>query len=280
MAQQEKLPNRTDQLVAAVGRNSDEAGCCCSKEKGLKTSSAVSAISFTPRLPVSSFQGFLAQRTVLPFDLPPNPPPLLLASAAFVHHIVKVAFSAPLAPLNIMMVVQAGKAAAPPGSALLGRSRGCRVARRPRGGVPVQATASFEELRATASEAVASAQSKLPLLEQAKTTAERAREPAADAERVWQEAHARLTGLQQEAASTMKALRDGVTAAAGGEAGATHALLERHVAERLEYYRVNHNLVTASDWKVGRAGQGAAPVQDPEHFGTPRFLAQKVPGWL
>jgi hypothetical protein len=44
----------------------------------------------------------------------------------------------------------------------------------------------------------------------------------------------------------MKALRDGVTSAAGGEAEATHALLERHVAERLEYYRINHNLAPLS----------------------------------
>lgn len=121
---------------------------------------------------------------------------------------------------------------------------------RPHGCTPVLATASFEELRTAASEAVASAQSKLPLLEQAKTTAERAKDPAADAERVWQEAHARLTRLQQEANSTIKQLREDVTAAAGGEEGATAALLERHVSERLEHYRVNHNLVASNDWKV------------------------------
>jgi hypothetical protein len=67
----------------------------------------------------------------------------------------------------------------------------------------------------------------------------------------------------------MKALRDGVTSAAGGEAEATHALLERHVAERLEYYRINHNLVTASDWRVGARRthapccSGAPPVPAP-----------------
>lgn len=113
-----------------------------------------------------------------------------------------------------------------------------------------RATGSFEELRTSATDAVAAAQAKLPALEQARTTAAQMREPAADAERHWQECHARLTSLQQEASSAMKQLREGVTKAAGGEEVATHDLLERHVYERLQYYRVEHNLVAAEDWKV------------------------------
>ncbi|KAI3438818.1 hypothetical protein D9Q98_001235 [Chlorella vulgaris] len=109
---------------------------------------------------------------------------------------------------------------------------------------------TFEELRTVASETVASAQSKLPLLEQAKNTAERAKQPAEDAERAWQDSHAKLTSLQQETASAMKQLRQDVVAAAGGEAKATHSLLERLTAERLENYRAQNNLITALDWKV------------------------------
>ena len=126
---------------------------------------------------------------------------------------------------------------------------------------PVRATASdFAQLRAAAAEAVAVAQSKLPLLEAAQRTASQAREPAAEAERHWQELHGRLTALQREAQEATKQLRTSVTAAAGGEAGATHALLQVHVKERLEDYRLNHGLTNCSEWKVGAEGGGAGAM--------------------
>ncbi|KAL4425473.1 hypothetical protein ABPG75_009489 [Micractinium tetrahymenae] len=118
--------------------------------------------------------------------------------------------------------------------------------------VAAAATSDFAELRAAASEAVSSAQSKLPALEQAKRSAEQHREPAAEAERQWQELHGRLTALQAEAASAMKELRSGVVATAGSEPVATMAVLRSHVAERLQHFQESHGLAGAQEWRVFR----------------------------
>jgi hypothetical protein len=127
-----------------------------------------------------------------------------------------------------------------------------RCSRRPCGRVVlVRATATFEELRGTAAEAVAAAQAKLPALEQAKRSAAQHKEPAAEAERHWQDSHARLSSLQAEVQSAMKQLRESVVAAAGGEDAAAHALLRRHTQERLQHYRDNYSLGAGSEWKVG-----------------------------
>ena len=144
--------------------------------------------------------------------------------------------------------------------ALLPRSAAARprCSRRPCGRVVlVRATATFEELRGTAAEAVAAAQAKLPALEQAKRSAAQHKEPAAEAERHWQDSHARLSSLQAEVQSAMKQLRESVVAAAGGEDAAAHALLRRHTQERLQHYRDNYSLGAGSEWKVG-AGRGGA----------------------
>lgn len=120
-------------------------------------------------------------------------------------------------------------------------------------------TSDFADLRSAATDAVASAQAKLPALEQAKQAAEQHREPAAEAERQWQELHGRLTALQAEAASAMKDLRSGVVATAGTEPVATMAVLRRHVAERLEHFRDSHGLAGVREWRTFR------PVDLPLH---------------
>lgn len=134
----------------------------------------------------------------------------------------------------------ARRQAAPVGLRRVNRRRGCTV----------RAASDFAQLRATVADTVAAAQGKLPALEQAAHTASRAREPAAEAERHWQELHSKLTALQQDMGEAAKALRLAVAAAAGGEAEATHALLQAHVKERLESFRVNHGFAAATDWKV------------------------------
>lgn len=92
--------------------------------------------------------------------------------------------------------------------------------------VAARAAADFQQLRNAAQDSVAAAQAKLNALESAQRTAAQAREPAADAERHWQDLHGRLTSLTHEAQEATKSLRTAVTAAAGGEAEATHALLQ------------------------------------------------------
>lgn len=127
------------------------------------------------------------------------------------------------------------------------------AARRPAGrrrACAVRAGSDFAQLRSAAADAVAAAQSKLPALEQAARTAARAREPAAEAERHWQELHSKLTTLQRDAAEATKRLRADVAAAAGGEAQATHALLQVHVKDRLDAFRASHGLAAATEWKV------------------------------
>lgn len=98
--------------------------------------------------------------------------------------------------------------------------------RRRSGVVAARAAADFQQLRGTAQDSVAAAQAKLSALEAAQRTAAQAREPAAEAERHWQDLHSRLTALTKEAQEATKSLRTAVTAAAGGEAEATHALLQ------------------------------------------------------
>lgn len=98
---------------------------------------------------------------------------------------------------------------------------------------------------------MSSAQSKLPALEAAKAAAEEHREPAGEAERRWQELHGQLTTLQKDAVKAQKQLREGVVAAAGGEAVATHALVHCHLSHRLAQFRANHGLAGAQEWKVG-----------------------------
>ena len=107
-----------------------------------------------------------------------------------------------------------------------GRAPPARCRRRRSGAVMARAAADFQQLRSAALDSVAAAQAKLSALEAAQRTAAQAREPAADAERHWQDLHGRLTSLTQEAQEATKALRTAVTAAAGGEAEATHALLQ------------------------------------------------------
>ncbi|PSC76234.1 Pyruvate phosphate dikinase,PEP pyruvate-binding [Micractinium conductrix] len=118
---------------------------------------------------------------------------------------------------------------------------------------PPRAAADFAELRSTAADAVSSAQSKLPALEAAKAAAEEHREPAGEAERRWQELHGQLTTLQKDAVKAQKQLREGVVAAAGGEAVATHALVHCHLSHRLAQFRANHGLAGAQEWKEWRA---------------------------
>lgn len=107
-----------------------------------------------------------------------------------------------------------------------GRAPPARCRRRRSGAVTARAAADFQQLRSAALDSVAAAQAKLSALEAAQRTAAQAREPAADAERHWQDLHGRLASLTQEAQEATKALRTAVTAAAGGEAEATHALLQ------------------------------------------------------
>lgn len=139
-----------------------------------------------------------------------------------------------------------------PGGGAASSQRVGRCIRRRRHPPPLvcaSAAADFADLRAAAAEAVANAQAKLPKLEKAKRAAEQHREPAAEAERHWQELHGQLTSLQKETASAMKSLREAVVNAAGGEAVATQAMLQRHVAERLSTFRANHGLAGAQVWK-------------------------------
>lgn len=164
-----------------------------------------------------------------------------------------------------MQLTQAGAlpwqaAPAPLPAAARGTRRRFSVQRGPQ--QPVRAAADFASLRSSAADAVAQAQAKLPLLEAAQRTASQAREPAAEAERHWQELHGRLTALQGETVEATKQLRSAVTAAAGGEWEATHALLQVHVKERLEHFRINQGLALATEWKVRRRGEctGGAPA--------------------
>ncbi|PRW58962.1 Pyruvate phosphate dikinase,PEP pyruvate-binding [Chlorella sorokiniana] len=136
-----------------------------------------------------------------------------------------------------------------------GRGQPVRCRRRRAGTVTARAAADFQQLRSTAQDSVAAAQAKLSALEAAQRTAAQAREPAAEAERHWQDLHSRLTALTHEAQEATKSLRTAVTAAAGGEAEATHALLQVHMKERLDGYKSTHGLSLASEWKL-------YPVQD------------------
>lgn len=153
-----------------------------------------------------------------------------------------------LAPLRQHALTAGHGSGASPASGSFARARRHRLRR----AVPVVAatTSDFADLRAAATEAVSSAQAKLPALEQAKQAAEQHREPAAEAERQWQELHGRLTALQAEAGSALKDLRSGVVATAGTEPVATMAVLRRHVAERLEHFRDSHGLASAREWRV------------------------------
>jgi hypothetical protein len=109
----------------------------------------------------------------------------------------------------------------------------------PRSGciVRAQQLASFQEIKNEADEAFSRASALLPALEEAQRIAHDAREPAAEAERVWQDAHNRLADVMGQAHSTITELRDGAETALGGGNNVTADMLRHHATYRLDSFK-------------------------------------------
>lgn len=110
--------------------------------------------------------------------------------------------------------------------------------------IQAQQQASFQEIKTEADQAYARACELLPALEEAQCIAHDAREPAVEAERQWQEAHKRLTGVMEQAHATINELRDGAETALGGGNRVTADMLRHHANYRLDSFNDSLSEVT------------------------------------
>jgi hypothetical protein len=97
-------------------------------------------------------------------------------------------------------------------------------------------TSAFGDIRSAADEAFKKARALFPELEEAELTVSNARQPAADAERCWQDAHARLADRQGAAAAALSSLRADAVAVIGGEDDIACESLRHHVTGRLDAF--------------------------------------------
>lgn len=104
--------------------------------------------------------------------------------------------------------------------------------------------ASYESIRSTADQAYARACELLPAYEEALRIAGDAGEPAAEAEKQWQEAHNILTAVAGTALAAITELRNGAEAALGGGETIITNMLRHHSRYRLEAFKNNLHDVT------------------------------------
>jgi hypothetical protein len=95
----------------------------------------------------------------------------------------------------------------------------------------------YGEIKSAAEAAYERAAAALPQLERAQAAASQAREPAADAERRWQEAHSRVSEVQGQAHAALQEVRAGAEAALGGADLVTAQMLRHHASRRLAAFR-------------------------------------------
>lgn len=112
---------------------------------------------------------------------------------------------------------------------------------------------TFSDVKAAAYESFARARDLLPALEEAQRIAADAREPAAEAERRWQEAHGRLTDVQGRAQAAIQELRSSAEVALGGTDRVVNNMLRHHVQWRMESFRdsLSDENVVKSSWRPG-----------------------------
>jgi hypothetical protein len=110
----------------------------------------------------------------------------------------------------------------------------------------------YGQIRSAAESAFQRASELLPLLEAAQASASQAREPAAEAERRWQEAHVRLSEVQGQAHAALQEVRLGAEAALGGADLVAAQMLRHHVHHRLEAFKGNVP-GEVTEWRTFRA---------------------------
>lgn len=100
-----------------------------------------------------------------------------------------------------------------------------------------QQFASFQEIKTEADQAYTRACELLPALEEAQSIAHDAHEPAQEADRIWQDAHNRLSEVIGQAHATINELRDGAETALGGGNSVTADMLRHHANYRLDSFK-------------------------------------------